>query len=163
MKYSSGFLTIGLAVLLAACSRTPTITETSDGSALARQITAADHCGLTAPGLVHIENQSELAKFRELPQQNLNLPGAERFDFEREHLLVVGLGEKRTGGYSVTLTSYAMSGDELNLGVVVNEPDPKMMVPQVITTPCAVIAVSASGWQTLDVNGDGLTGMSVSR
>ncbi|MDX1635261.1 MAG: protease complex subunit PrcB family protein [Marinobacter sp.] len=163
MNILSHGLTLGLVAALAACGSTPSVTVNSKGAPLARQITAADHCGLTAPGLVHIENTSELSKFRQLPQQNLNLPAADTIDFDSEHLLVVGLGQKPTGGYSVTLTSYALHGEELDLGVVVNKPDPQMMVPQVITTPCAVLAISAGGWQTLDVNGDGLDEMTVSR
>lgn len=163
MKPLNSCLILALAISLAACARTVPVVQTGTGAPLARQLTAADHCGLTAPGLVHIENASELSKFRQLPQQNLNLPAADSIDFDNEHLVVVGLGQKLTGGYSVILTSYALHGDELDLGVVVNEPDPQMLVPQVITTPCAVIAVAASGWQTLDVNGDGLDDMTIRR
>ena len=163
MKMMHHVLTLGLAASLAACGSTPPVLVNGNGAPLARQITAADHCGLTAPGLVYIDSQSDLAKFRRLPEQNLNLSTVNGLEFDREHLVVVGLGRKPTGGYGVTMTSFEMSGDTLTLAMLARDPAPKMKVPQVLTTPCAVVAVSASGWETLRITGEGLPDMSRSR
>lgn len=163
MTYVLPAMTVALAASLAACGSTPPVMVNGNGAPLARQITAADHCGLTAPGLVYIDSRSDLASFRQLPGQNLNLSATDDFEFDREHLVVVAAGRKPTGGYSVTMTAFELSGDTLTLAMLARDPAPKMMVPQVITTPCAVVAVNATGWETLEITGEGLPDMTRSR
>ena len=71
-------------------------------------------------------------------------------------LVLVGLGQKTTGGYGLTLTSSEIVDDVLELAVKVRRPAADAMVTQALTTPCAVIAISPEEWEQLRVSGEGL-------
>ncbi|MGM0773302.1 MAG: protease complex subunit PrcB family protein, partial [Pseudomonadota bacterium] len=129
---------------------------TADGAPLARQVTASDHCGLTAPGLVYISNASELDRLETLPSGNLSMNQLRALDMEQEHLVLVGLGQKSTGGYGVTLESAEIVDDVLELTLNTRKPAADAMVTQALTTPCAVIAISPEDWKRLRVSGEGL-------
>lgn len=131
-------------------------TATADGAPLARQVTESDHCGLTAPGLVYISDTSELDRLERLPSGNLSMNQLRALDLQQEHLVLVGLGQKSTGGYGVTLESAEIADDVLELTLKAREPAADAMVTQALTTPCAVIAVSPDDWQQLRVSGEGL-------
>ena len=92
---------------------------TADGAPLARQVTESDHCGLTAPGLVYVSNAEDLDKLAQLPTGNLALSMLRAIDFTQEHLVLVGLGQKTTGGYGLTLQSSEIVDDVLELMVKV--------------------------------------------
>lgn len=143
-----------LAAFIAGCSANQV--ETTDGAPLARQLTQSDHCGLTAPGLVYLDEPGDVERLAGLPAQTLSLQSLKDVDFQREHLVVVGLGQKPTGGYGVTLRSSAIVDDVLQLTMKVHEPAPETMVTQVVTTPCAVIAVTPETWESLRVSGEGM-------
>lgn len=129
---------------------------TAEGAPLARQVTESDHCGLAAPGLVYVSNAEELSQLSKLPSGKLALKQLREIDFEREHLLLVGLGQKSTGGYGLTLQSSEIVDDVLELIVKVRRPAADAMVTQALTTPCAVIAISPEEWEQLQVSGEGL-------
>ncbi|MDL0432131.1 protease complex subunit PrcB family protein [Marinobacter sp. TBZ242] len=129
---------------------------TADGAPLARQVTESDHCGLTAPGLVYIRNASELDSLSRLPSGNLSMNQLRAIDLDQEHLVLVGLGQKSTGGYGVTLETAEIVDDVLELTLKAREPSPDAMVTQALTTPCAVIAISPEDWERLRVSGEGL-------
>ncbi|WP_404363967.1 protease complex subunit PrcB family protein [Marinobacter sp.] len=151
---------LALALSLSACASNDPVEEKvlPDGG-VARQLTASNHCGLTAPGLVHLSGPGELATFQDGSAQHLSLAAAEKLDFEREHLLIVSLGQKSTGGYGVTLASSNLRDDVLRIKVEVRTPPEDSMVTQALTTPCAVLAVTATGWEKLHVSGEGLPEM----
>ncbi|MEP1585058.1 MAG: protease complex subunit PrcB family protein [Marinobacter sp.] len=136
---------------------------TADGAPLARQVTESDHCGLTAPGLVYVSNAEDLDKLAQLPTGNLALSMLRAIDFTQEHLVLVGLGQKTTGGYGLTLQSSGIVDDVLELMVKVRRPAAGAMVTQALTTPCAVIAISPDDWEQLRVSGNGLKGFSRQR
>ncbi|KPP99861.1 MAG: PrcB C-terminal [Marinobacter sp. HL-58] len=129
---------------------------TADGAPLARQVTESDHCGLTAPGLVYINNAAELDRLEQLPSGNLSMNQLRALDLQKEHLLLVGLGQKPTGGYGLTLESAEIVDDVLELSLKAREPAEDAMVSQALTTPCAVIAISPDDWKQLRVSGEGL-------
>lgn len=137
--------------------------ETRQQAPLARQITASDYCGLTAPGLVYLNSLNELKAFRSLNGQMLSLDSAASLDFQREHLLVVAMGRKNTGGYGLTLTDAVMEGSTLAVITRVRAPAPDSIVTQALTTPCVVLAVKADDWNKVVVRGDGLTNMTRTR
>lgn len=148
-------ITLGLAVaLMAGCSANRT--ATAEGAPLARQLTESDHCGLTAPGLVYISNARDLSRLQHLPTGNLSLSQFRTLDFEQEHLVLVGLGQKNTGGYGLTLKSAEIARDVLELVFTTREPGADAMVTQALTTPCAVVAISPQNWEALEVSGEGL-------
>ena len=129
---------------------------TASGAPLARQVTESDHCGLTAPGLVYISHASELDKLGRLPSGNLAMKKLRAIDLETEHLVLVGLGQKATGGYGLTLDSAEIAANVLELTLDVRTPAPDTMVTQALTTPCAIIAITPDDWEQLRVSGKGL-------
>ncbi|MFN2359732.1 MAG: protease complex subunit PrcB family protein [Marinobacter sp.] len=129
---------------------------TAEGAPLARQVTESDHCGLTAPGLVYISSASELDRLERLPSGNLSMNQLRALDLQQEHLVLVGLGQKSTGGYGLTLESAEIVDDVLELTLNAREPAEDAMVTQALTTPCAVIAISPDDWEQLRVSGEGL-------
>lgn len=125
--------------------------ETAEGGPLARQITQSAHCGLTAPGHVHLTSRAEVQRLEALPGRNLSLETLKTVQFEREHIVLAAIGQKPTGGYSVTLDSSEIRSGTLELRIRVAEPAPGTMVTQALTTPCAVIAVTAEGWDDIQI------------
>lgn len=125
--------------------------ETAEGGPLARQITQSAHCGLTAPGHVHLASRAEVQRLEALPGRNLSLETLKTVQFEREHIVLAAIGQKPTGGYSVTLDSSEIRSGTLELRIRVAEPAPGTMVTQALTTPCAVIAVTAEGWDDIQI------------
>ncbi len=141
-------------VVVAGCAVNRSATAT--GAPLARQVTESDHCGLTAPGLVYIDSASDLDKLGRLPAGNLAMKKLRAIDLENEHLVLVGLGQKSTGGYGLTLASAEIADDVLELSLNVRKPASDAMVTQALTTPCAIIAITPEDWEQLRVSGKGL-------
>ncbi len=125
--------------------------ETASGAPLARQITQSAHCGLSAPGHLYLNSKDQIHQLEALPGRNLSLDPLRTIDFSQEHIVLVALGQKPTGGFSVTLAGAHLSGSELELSVRTREPAPGAMVTQALTTPCAVIAVAANGWDKVRI------------
>lgn len=140
-----------LAATLLASGCASSRSETAEGGPLARQINQSAHCGLTAPGHVHLTSREEVQRLEALPGRNLSLETLKTVQFEREHIVLVAIGQKRTGGYSVTLDSSEIRSGTLELRVRVAEPAPGTIVTQALTTPCAVIAVTAEGWDDIQI------------
>ncbi len=126
-------------------------TETQSGAPLARQIAQSAHCGLVAPGHIHLASADEVDRLEALPGRMLPLASLRSVQFGREHVVLAALGQKPTGGFSITLAGAEIIDDELVLAVDIQEPAPGMMVSQALTTPCAAIAVTASGWDDIRI------------
>lgn len=141
-------------VLIGGCAVNRSATAT--GAPLARQVTESDHCGLTAPGLVYIDSASDLDKLGRLPSGNLAMKKLRAIDLEKEHLVLVGLGQKSTGGYGLTLAAAEIADNVLELTLDVRTPAPDAMVTQALTTPCAIIAITPEDWEQLRASGAGL-------
>ncbi|KMQ75744.1 protease complex subunit PrcB family protein [Marinobacter subterrani] len=149
MKYLIGSSLMAIGALGAGCAVSQT--ETATGAPLARQIAQSAHCGLTAPGHLLIGSVAQLVQLESLPERTLSLQPLRDIDFQREKVVLAAIGQKPTGGFGVTLQSSEIVDDTLNLTVRVMEPGPGAMVTQVLTTPCAVIAVAAEGWSDIRI------------
>lgn len=125
-------------------------------SSPAHEVAASLHCGLTAPGAVLVQSREDLKRLASLPGLGLDLDRLPTEDLEQQPLVVVAQGQKPTAGYSVSLKGAGLNGDRLLLAMSISEPRADAMVAQVLTTPCVVVAVTAEGWQTLTVEGQGL-------
>lgn len=155
-------ITIGIfAIVLSAC--THQMSATREGAPLARQMTESDQCGLGSGGLTYISQRQELDRLRRWPAQNLSMKLIEALDFDHEHLLIVGLGQKSTGGFGVTLANSQIIDNTLRLTVFLRRPPVGAIVPQVITTPCAVLAITPEHWDRVEVNGNGLETLQLNR
>ncbi len=152
MKPVSGLFTsvlLAAGLLGAGCATSQTTTPS--GAPLARQLTQSAHCGLVASGHIHLTRRSDIDQLAELPGASLSLTPLRDINFDQEHVVVVSLGQKRTGGYSVTLVDSRIRSGQLELIVHIREPAPGAMVSQALTTPCAVMAVTATGWDGIRI------------
>lgn len=144
-----------LVFTLVGCASSGAVTDEPNGPPMTRQVIQSAHCGLTGPGLAFVQTSEGLQKLLELPAQNMAVQQLRQVDLEKEHLLFVTLGEKPTGGYSVSLASASVESTEntLRLSMAVRSPAPGTMVTQVITSPCVVVAVPANNWPEIRVSG----------
>jgi len=140
--------------LLVGCASSDTVKD-KPGAPLVRQVIQSPHCGLTGPGLAYVQTSERLQQLLELPAQNMAVQQLRQVDLEKEHLLFVTLGEKPTGGFSVSLASASVESTKntLRLSMAVRSPAPGTMVTQVITSPCVVVAVPATDWPEIRVSG----------
>ena len=74
-------------------------------------------------------------------------------DWSKEMLLAAFMGQKPTGGYSVTITSVRSVGGHLFVTVAESVPSRDVMTAQVLTTPFDIVAVKKSAlpvvWKTI--------------
>lgn len=134
---------------------------TASGAPLARQITASGQCGFSGLGVVYMDSRERLETLAETRGANLVVP--ENHDFDREHLLLVAAGRKPTGGYGVALEESRIREGVLEIAVDLRTPSSDQMVTQALTSPCALLAVTAEGWEQVQVSGPGFDELSVSR
>lgn len=67
-------------------------------------------------------------------------------DWEREAVLIVDMGEQRTGGYAVAVHQVQVQApDHIRVQLNVTQPGPGHFVPQVLTHPYAVGHIPRSG------------------
>lgn len=59
--------------------------------------------------------------------------------FEKEQLLVIFLGQRSTGGYSISLKTIQSQGDSLSIETYEKSPNPGDMVTQVLTYPLLIL------------------------
>lgn len=137
--------------------------ETADGAPLARQITASDQCGVGSQGLTYLRDEKDLARLGDWPMQNLAMKPLEALDFEQEHILVIGLGQKPTGGFGLTLANSEIVDGTFRVTVFLRRPPADAVVSQALTTPCAVLAITPDHWDRLEVNGNGLDRLRLDR
>jgi len=156
-------LVVGLscALVLAAC--TTRLSETADGAPLARQITASDQCGVGSQGLTYLSKEDDLARLGEWPMQNLSMKSLRALDFDREHILIVGMGQKPTGGFGLTLANSQIVDGTFRMTVFLRRPPADAVVSQALTTPCVVLAITPEHWQRVEVNGNGMDTLELDR
>lgn len=153
MKYTCSTLLASSLLLLAVTGCSATGTATSAAVPEVRQITQSAHCGLTGPGVAYIHSQESLESLLGVAGQNMSTGVIRQVDLQSEQLVIVTLGQKPTAGYSVGLADVAQDGSTLKLNMRVSQPAPDMMVAQVITSPCVVLAVTSGDWQRVEVTG----------
>ncbi len=71
----------------------------------------------------------------------LTLPPLPRVDFGRETILVVMMGQRPTGGYSVDVQGVTLEGGDLFVDVRLREPAPDAITTTALTSPWAMIRV----------------------
>ncbi|MBU2953933.1 protease complex subunit PrcB family protein [Marinobacter sp. F3R08] len=139
---------VTMAFSLAACSSVAV-----DSVAEVRQITHSAYCGLRGPGVAYVASAEDLEPLLGVSGQNFSTKMIREVDFASEHLVFVTLGQKPTAGFSVALDNVRFAGETLTLEMFVRKPEPDMIVAQVITSPCAIVAVPATKWQRLEIVG----------
>ena len=118
-----------------------------------RQITQSPHCGLTGPGVAYVDSSESLEAFLGVRGQNMSTGVIQQVDLAQEQLIFVTLGQKPTAGYSLGLADVSQEQGTLKLKMDLKAPAPDMMVAQVITSPCVVLAVAGGNWERVEVIG----------
>ncbi len=95
-----------------------------------------------------IDNPEEWASVWQQHASNIiPPPPVPRVDFTDNQVAAVFMGEKRTGGYSVEILSVEIKSSEqddltsLVITVAYHQPQPKDIVPEVITHPYQIITI----------------------
>lgn len=145
------FIASAVFLLITACSVNGG--SSADKTVKVRQITQSAYCGLTGPGVAFVRSDAEREALLDVSGQNMTTDVVRKVALDRESLVIVTLGQKPTAGYSVGLQSALAQGKVLVLDMQVGEPMPDMMVAQVVTSPCVVLAVEAGDWQQVRVLG----------
>ncbi|WP_323751310.1 protease complex subunit PrcB family protein [Marinobacter sp.] len=118
-----------------------------------RQITQSGHCGLTGPGVAYVDSPEVLASFLGVRGQNMSTAVIRQVDLAQEQLIFVTLGQKPSAGYSLGLATANQENHTLKLQLDLKTPAPGMMVAQVITSPCVVLAATGGNWDRIEVTG----------
>jgi hypothetical protein len=69
-------------------------------------------------------------------------PPTHRFDASKTIAVAVFIGQRRTGGYSVEITTLNETSDYIRVEYIEREPTSEMRVAQVLTTPWTVALIS---------------------
>lgn len=103
-----------------------------------------------------ISNQQQFeSSFRATQQQMLSssAPQPPTMDFSRYGILLISMGQQRTGGYAIELAQeeLGVNGDTAEVRVRWREPEAGMMVIQVLTHPCVFLQVPRGDYASLRV------------
>ncbi|VAW89670.1 hypothetical protein MNBD_GAMMA18-1655 [hydrothermal vent metagenome] len=77
----------------------------------------------------------------------------QRFADDNHHLLLISMGQQSSAGYSLTLlsTTAPLVDGVVSLQVAWNSPPADMMVAQVVTEPCLVLALKRQTYEGVQV------------
>ena len=99
-----------------------------------------------------ISSQAQFEKLFKATQRMIVSPSPQQtpiVDFTQNGVLLLSMGQQRTGGYAIRLAREEMQieNESAVISVQWKEPDPGMMVAQVITYPCVFIKVPRGEYQ----------------
>lgn len=111
--------------------------STSTAISILRHQTGSD-AGFKLPGVVLVKNAQQL--------QNMGSTELSKLDvsFDKESLVVLALGEQKTGGYWARITGIQITGSTLWVQGIANRPAEGAVVTQAITYPYAVAVIAKS-------------------
>ncbi len=103
--------------------------------------------------LTHQENGGGNIHFFEIVSEQKELPmlqGDENLrkkikpsDIDTSNFIILNMGEKMTGGYSIDVVNVEETADKIIITVRENEPAPGAMVTQAITYPYTVVKINS--------------------
>jgi hypothetical protein len=134
-------------VLLALCL--PVMTACADPQSAPalplRSVSKGAFSGITDVRQEVIRDKEAFAKvWDELQARSRPRPSLPEIDFAREMLVLVTLGQRRTGGFSIEVVNVEVRQDRLRVGVRRQNPAPGAMVIEVLTSPFHLVAVPKS-------------------
>ncbi len=98
---------------------------------------------VTEPGAVLIRAQEQWEQHWRQHTVRFPAPAVPEVDFTRHSVLAVYLGQKPTGGYSVTVREVRLSGSTLIVTAVERRPPPGSIVTQALTHPYHIVQIPA--------------------
>ena len=86
--------------------------------------------------------------------RNDSAPQSLPVDFTRSGVLLVSMGQQRTGGYAISLANQQLhiANSTAIVEVRWQEPKPGMMLTQMLTNPCLFIEVPRGEYKTIEVH-----------
>ena len=122
------------------------------------QLYSSVHCGAAQDNaaMAQIMNAEELTKAYERMRGRF-VGGAAMepapVNFDREVVLLIDMGQRRTAGYALTLAheTVKVTGQTAHLRVAWVEPPPEAMVAQVLTSPCVLVKFPRAGLSAVRV------------
>lgn len=107
-----------------------------------RTIAKGAFSGIQEPKQVVVTNSVQWAKlWNEHSAQQTPAKPAPRVDFEKEIVLFVSLGQKRSGGYSVDIVGTTETDGKVEVLLRTREPKRDAFQLQAITSPFHIVAV----------------------
>ena len=131
-----------VAVLIMASNCTSANANGADGPVEMR-LAAAGAYALAQPDAQTAAVYRDAASFESAWTAQIGGPELPEIDFTREVAVLLLAGMKPTGGYSIKPVSAVQEGDVLVISAEVNGPPAGAIAAQVITSPWAVVAVTA--------------------
>jgi len=113
------------------------------------QVRGFAHCNIVEPDVF------ELLEIDQLKEQQSPLKYVAYGLLEEHRVFLVAQGQKPTLGYYHQVTNFLMEGDYWQAVVIDMKPEPGMIMAQVISSPCTLIAVpkTVKGFTLLDQQG----------
>lgn len=142
-------------LVLAGCETPMPATGSADAEAgQARLLWSEAQCGSERSGARFVADRKDLdtivarAASQQIGAEPKSLEGV---DFAQQRVVLVSRGRKPTPGYGVELDESALQIDDerANLTLRLAEPDPEAVQAQMLTTPCALIALPRRGYEEL--------------
>ncbi len=165
-RTQKGFGLLMLSGLLLGCQADELTFPTQNQPLVSEQLFVGQRCSAPQAGAQWLDSEPDWRQHQSAaPRQAIALdemapPATSKpaIDFTTHAVVIVGLGQKPSGGYAVTLSPEGVqrSGDKLLVHVRVEEPAPDAFVSQALTAPCVAIKVPRVQVQTLralDQNG----------
>jgi len=141
-------------VAVAGCE-TPTPAAGAD-DAQAQLLWSAAQCGVERAGARWVADRKEFdtivvrAASHQVGAEPAQVEGV---DFAQQRVVLITRGRKPTPGYGIELAESPLRIDDERalLTVRLAEPDPDAMQAQMLTTPCALVALPRGGYEELRV------------
>ncbi|WP_455202083.1 protease complex subunit PrcB family protein [Kaarinaea lacus] len=150
-----------LLIVLSACFAEPAIQDENDPSQSAKSTKLAkletlrmsSQCGssIATQWISHPQQLEKLLQAAQGMMISASPAAIPEIDFSRYGVLLLSMGQQRTGGYAIRLAREEMriTGAEAEVSVQWQEPEPGMMVTQVITHPCIFIKMPLGEYQQI--------------
>jgi len=105
------------------------------------------HCGYTKPERLVIKTEDQWREVWE-KMHRLRLPTPERpkIDFEREMVVAVFMGQRKTGGYEIEITEIEERKGEIIVEVEEKEPPPESIRAMALTQPYHIVVIKKSSF-----------------
>ncbi len=124
-------------VIAASCSTTKT---TTDNSGLYEVLTQQSDGG---SNIQFYEIVSEQKEINMLLNDEFLKDKIKAADVSTSNFVILNMGEKRTGGYSITVENVRETSDKIYVKVKEFSPEPGAMVTQAFTYPYAIVKINS--------------------
>lgn len=120
----------------------PAAPAAQKGEGAVRTLDRGQYSGLKEPMVLLVTDPGEWEEVWRRHTAGVAKPSpAPVVDFGQEAVVVVTLGERRSGGYSITVTGIRLEGDRLVVQVRQQSPPPGAITTMALTQPYHMVAI----------------------